>query len=323
MSADGPSGHRVNPVLQAVLKLFAAPRVQIRQHYAKVRKFQRLLAGPTRRYRAFDRAILSQDGSHEIPVRVFQPDDRRHGGALLFFHGGGWVTGDIDSYTPACAALADATGRLVFSVDYRLAPEHPFPAGFDDCLRVAEVLLREPGVAGLDDPSEVVLIGDSAGGNLAAAVSLQLRTLGSPMPGRQVLIYPATWFDHDPATSPFDSVRRYGTGLRLTAVEVQDYMALYQPRPEARRDPRIAPLLATDLTGQPGTLVLTAEFDLLRDEGEAYGRDLRSAGNDVRIDRIEGALHGFLTLPRFARPVVRAHEVINDFLGSAPEAGRR
>ncbi|MGL5248768.1 MAG: alpha/beta hydrolase fold domain-containing protein, partial [Brooklawnia sp.] len=133
---------------------------------------------------------------------------------------------------------------------------------------------------------------------------------------------PATWPDHDPQTSPFDSVRQFGTGLRLTAREVQDYMTLYEPSPEARADPRIAPLLADDLSGQPTTLVVTAEFDLLRDEGEAYGQALEAAGNAVRIERIDGAYHGFLTLPRFAAPVVRLHGLINDFLGSAPEVAR-
>lgn len=323
MTADGVTGSQLNPVLRAALSLFAAPRLSVREDYPKVRKFQRFLAGPTRRYRALDRAILAEDGSHEIPVRVFQPRERTHGDVLLFFHGGGWVTGDIESYTPVCAALADLTGRPVLSVDYRLAPENPFPAGFDDCRRVAQVLLRDPGLVGVNDVSDIALIGDSAGGNLAAAVSLSLRARGGPMPGRQVLLYPATWFEHDPTSSPFESVRLYGTGLRMTAVEVSDYMALYQPEPQARRNPLIAPLLANDLSGQPSTLVLTAELDLLRDEGEAYGHALRSAGNHVRVERIAGALHGFFVLPRFLRPVAQAHGVINDFLGSAPKVAFR
>ncbi len=323
MSGDDLDHARPNKLVAAIMSLFAAPRLNMQEDYQKVRRFQRLLAGPTGRYQVLDRVILADDESHEIPVRVLLPAERRHQDVLLFLHGGGWVTGDIESYTPACSALADATGRVVLSVDYRLAPEHPFPAGFDDCFRVAEVLLREPGLLDLDDASQITLIGDSAGGNLAAAVCLGLRDLGLPLPGRQVLLYPATWPDHDPQTSPFDSVRQFGTGLRLTALEVQDYMTLYEPSPEARVDPRIAPLLADDLSGQPTTLVVTAEFDLLRDEGEAYGQALVAAGNTVRIERIDGAYHGFLTLPRFAAPVVRLHGLINDFLGSAPEVAQR
>lgn len=324
MSEDGPGDGKPNRVVAAFLRLFAAPRLNMPEDYPKVRRFQRLLAGPTGRYQVLDRVILARDGSHEIPVRVQLPKQRLHQDVLLFMHGGGWVTGDIESYTPACAALADATGRVVLSVDYRLAPENPFPAGFEDCLRVAEVLLREPGLLDLQDAGQIVLIGDSAGGNLTAAVSLRLRELGLPMPSRQVLLYPATWYDHDPQSSPFHSVREYGTGLRLTALEVQQYMELYQPSPEARRQPLIAPLLADDLSNQPATLIVTAEFDLLRDEGEAYGQALQAAGNTVRIERVSGTYHGFLTLPRFASPVVRLHQLINDFLGAeAPQVAGR
>lgn len=322
MSGDDPDRAQPNKLVAAFLSLFSAPRLNMQEDYQKVRRFQRLLAGPTGRYQVLDRVILAKDASHVIPVRVLLPAERRHPDMLLFLHGGGWVTGDIESYTPACAALADATGRVVLSVDYRLAPEQPFPAGFDDCLRVAEVLLREPGLLDLDDASQITLIGDSAGGNLAAAVCLELRDLGLPLPSRQILLYPATWPDHDPQTSPFDSVREFGTGLRLTALEVQDYMTLYAPSPAARLDQRIAPLLADDLSGQPTTLIVTAEFDLLRDEGEAYGQALRAAGSAVRIERVNGAYHGFLTLPRFAAPVVRLHELINAFLDSTPEATR-
>lgn len=317
MSTDEAAGPQINPVVRAVLGLFAAPRLNMREDYRKVRLFQRLAAGPTGRFHTLDRSILAADG-HEIPVRVFLPKELTHDDVLLFFHGGGWVIGNIDSYTPSCAALADATGRIVLSVDYRLAPEHPFPSGLEDCLRVTDVLLRDPDALDLDDLTGLTLIGDSAGGNLAAAVSLTLKERGGPMPSRQILLYPATWYDHDPETSPFDSVREYGAGLRLTAAEVLDYMALYQPDAEARRTPLIAPLLATDLTGQPDTLVVTAEMDLLRDEGEAYAEKLREAGNLVHLERSPGSLHGFMTLPRFAKPVLRLYEVINDFLATTP-----
>lgn len=314
MEPDPAAPTQVSPLLRAMLGLFAAPRLNMREDYRKVRLVQRLMAGPTGRFDTLDRSIVAADDGHEIPVRVFRPKHQTHDDVLLFFHGGGWVIGNIDSYTPSCAALADATGRIVLSVAYRLAPEHPFPAGFEDCLRVTDVLLRDPDALDLDDPGGLTLIGDSAGGNLAAAVSLRLAALGGPQPRRQILLYPATWYDHDPATTPFESVREYGTGLRLTATEVMDYMALYQPDPAARLTPLIAPLLADDLSGQPDTLVVTAEMDLLRDEGEAYAEKLRQAGGFVHLERAQGALHGFMTLPRFAKPVLRLHEVINDFL---------
>ncbi|HIT74351.1 MAG TPA: alpha/beta hydrolase, partial [Candidatus Avipropionibacterium avicola] len=233
---------------------------------------------------------------------------------LLFFHGGGWVTGDIESYTPACATMADLTGCVVASVDYALAPEHPYPQGLDDCYRVTRLLLDDPGRAELDSADRIVLVGDSAGGNLAAAVSLLLRQRGHRTTTRQVLLYPVTHWDHDPASSPFDSVRKHGQGYRLTSTEVQDYLELYVPEPERRRDPLVSPLMATDLTGQPDTLLITAELDLLCDEGEAYGQALAGAGNRVVQHRVDGALHGFIALPRFARGLREAYEVINAFL---------
>ncbi|MCG7307930.1 alpha/beta hydrolase [Brachybacterium sp. ACRRE] len=305
----------MNPLLRAVLRLFAAPRIDMRQDYAKVRRLQRQLAArPIPRFRSLDRQIMSADGEHQIPVRVFSPKERRREDVLLFFHGGGWVTGDIESYTPACATMADLTGCVVASVDYRLAPEHPFPAGLEDCARVARLLLEDPQRAGISDPRRIVLVGDSAGGNLAAVLSLMLRDEGGPVPSRQILLYPVTHWDHDPETSPFASVRRHGSEYRLTDTEVQDYMELYVPDRERRQDPLVAPLMATDLSAQPETLLITAELDLLCDEGEAFGAALAEAGSHAEVHRVDGALHGFITLPRFARPLREAYQHIDAFL---------
>nr|WP_255719126.1 alpha/beta hydrolase [Brachybacterium sp. ACRRE] len=287
----------------------------MRQDYAKVRRLQRQLAArPIPRFRSLDRQIMSADGEHQIPVRVFSPKERRREDVLLFFHGGGWVTGDIESYTPACATMADLTGCVVASVDYRLAPEHPFPAGLEDCARVARLLLEDPQRAGISDPRRIVLVGDSAGGNLAAVLSLMLRDEGGPVPSRQILLYPVTHWDHDPETSPFASVRRHGSEYRLTDTEVQDYMELYVPDRERRQDPLVAPLMATDLSAQPETLLITAELDLLCDEGEAFGAALAEAGSHAEVHRVDGALHGFITLPRFARPLREAYQHIDAFL---------
>ncbi|MDI3331851.1 MAG: alpha/beta hydrolase [Micrococcus sp.] len=296
--------------------MFAAPRLNMREDYGKVRRVQRRLATLTApRYRTPYREASIDDGGDPVPVRVFQPKERRREDVLLFFHGGGWVTGDIVSYTSACTTMADLTGCVVASVDYRLAPEHPFPAGLEDCYRAARTLLEDPQRAGVEDAARIVLVGDSAGGNLVAAVSLLLRERGYRGASRQILLYPVTHWDHDPETSPFASVHRHGEGYRLTNTEVQDYFELYVPDPEQRRDRRVAPLMATDLSGQPETLLITAELDLLCDEGEAYGRALEEAGNTVQVHRVAGALHGFIVLPRFSRSLREAYEVINAFLG--------
>lgn len=299
---------------RAVLGLFAAPRLNMREDYEKVRRAQRALTRtPRDPYRILDHAVRADDG-REIPVRIFLPRVVTRAGVLLFFHGGGWVTGDIDTYTATCRTMADRTGQVVCSVDYRLAPEYPHPAGLDDCLRVVEAILERPTIADAAGPEQVTLIGDSAGGNLAAAVCLALRERGRTLPGAQILLYPVTQWDHDPRTSPYPSVGEYGTGLRLTSQEVRDYLEMYQPDPSLRTTPLVSPLAAEDLSGQPRTLIITAGLDLLRDEGEAYGRALRQAGTPTRIERIDGALHGFITWPRFARPVVAAYDHITSFL---------
>lgn len=312
--ANGTPTTRVNRLVRAVLGLFAAPRIDVREDYEKVRRAQRALAwtrvDPDH---VFDRTVPSEDG-HEIPVRVFLPREERRAGVLLFFHGGGWTIGDVATYTSACRTMADLTGRIVCSVDYRLAPEHPYPAGLEDCLRVAEVLLADPWLAEADSPADITLIGDSAGGNLAAAVSLSLRERGGAMPGAQILLYPVTQWNHDEETSPFPSVREFGTGLRLTSAEVQAYVELYQPDAAMRRHPLVSPLEAADLSHLPRTLVMTAELDLLRDEGEAFGHALRAAGTPSRIERVDGALHGFIMLPRFTRHVTGSYELIDSFL---------
>jgi acetyl esterase len=310
----------VNPLLRLALRLLAFARFDVREDYERVRRLQRQLAAlPSARYRTppWDTFSDSGDG-HRVPVRVFTPREQRRDELLLFFHGGGWVTGDIESYTPACATMADLTGCRVASVDYRLAPEHPFPAGLEDCYGAARGLLQNPSRAGLTDAEKIVLVGDSAGGNLAAAVSLLLREQGHRVPRRQILLYPVTHWDHDPTTSPFESVRRHGEDYRLTNTEVEDYFDMYVPDPVQRRNRLVSPLMAGDLSAQPDTLLITAELDLLCDEGEAYAHALAEAGNRVSVHRIEHAVHGFITLPRFARPLKEAYELIDAFLDEGP-----
>jgi acetyl esterase len=319
-------GHRPSPRKWLIKKLvapFAAPRLDMSRDYELVRRFQQKLAAmrtpPGRTWEEHRIPGLGEDP--EILVRVFRPRAQHDTTLLLFVHGGGWVTGDIDTYTPACTALAEATGRVVASVNYRLAPEHPFPAGLRDCYRVARTVIEDPDRLGAAD--RVVLVGDSAGGNLVAAVSLLLRDEHVRPAAQQILLYPVAHSDHDPATSPFESVREHGEDYRLTNTEVQQDLDLYVPDPRWRSHPLVAPLAAEDLSDQPETLVITAELDLLRDEGEAYGAALRAAGNSVSVHRMPQALHGFITLPRHARPVRRAHRIINAFLGGvrveAPE----
>lgn len=304
----------MNPFFKIILKLLSSPRIDIQEDYQSIRKLQQIFyAKPKKTYRILDDQIYSEDRSHEIGVRVFQPKEQKYSEPILYIHGGGWVIGDIDSYTRACINLADTLGRTIYSVDYRLAPEYPYPAGLKDCFRVAEILLEKLEFTGPGDVSKWIIMGDSAGGNLAAVVSLLLRNRGLTMPYKQVLLYPVTYWDHS-EQSPFKSIRANGHEYGLTIDKIQSYMKLYVPDETARKDYRVAPLMADDLSEQPETLVITAEYDPLCDEGEAYANALFKAGNKVRLHRINNAVHGFITYPKFAAPLDEAYRIMNDFL---------
>ena len=232
---------------------------------------------------------------------------------MLFIHGGGWVTESVDNYERICARMANATGHIVVSVDYRLAPEYPFPTGLEDCYAVAKAIYTNQFILNTR-PEQITLIGDSAGGNLAAALSLMARDRGEFLPRRQVLIYPATNSDYS-EHSPFPSVRENGTDYLLTRGKINDYINLYASCEEDKQNPYFAPILAKDLSNQPRTLIITAELDPLRDEGEAYGKRLLEAGNEVEIHRIKDAFHGFFALGIKSFHVQESFEYINGFLG--------
>lgn len=294
----------INKFMMAVLKALSYADDNIKENYKFHRTFHNIIHPPFKGpYLFWEHNIARID--YELPVRTFPPAEMRSEEIILFFHGGGWVTGNTDSYAKTCADLATQTGRYVYSLEYRLAPEHRFPCALEDCYAVAKELhlSRE----------RVVLMGDSAGGNLAAAVSLLAAERGEFRVNKQILLYPLTYHDHT-SNSPFLSVTKYGTNYLLTSKKICDYMDLYAPDEKDRTSPYLAPLLSENLYGQPETLIVTAEYDPLRDEGEAYGEKLRRFGNSVSIVRIKDALHGFFSLPiRFAH-VRLCYGVINAFL---------
>lgn len=270
-------------------------------------------------YEKWDRVVVS--GDREVPIRVYPaPKDGAEDRLILFFHGGGWVTENVNTYNAVCKAMASRLKCRVVSVDYRLAPEYPFPCGLEDCYTVARELFLHPQFLGVP-PENITLVGDSAGGNLAAALSLMARDRGEFRVSRQVLIYPATYNDHGD-DSPFASVRENGTDYLLTSAAVQDYMELYESDPADRENPYFAPLLCPDLSNQPDTLVITAEYDPLRDEGEEYGFRLRRSGNSVRIFRMRDALHGFFSMRDTFAHVRKAYQLIQEFLELEDEKGQ-
>ncbi len=298
----------INKVVRAALKAISYRDIDIKNNYLQYRNFVNLANKPIKPiYNTWDCAV--DTGRHAVPVRIFSPEESGDYPVLLFFHGGGWVTGNIDSYSKICANMAKMTNHKVVSVDYRLAPEYPFPAGLEDCYQVAKAFITNKEI----NKREVTLIGDSAGGNLAAGLSLLAKKRNEFKVDSQILIYPATYNDHS-ETSPFKSVHDNGTDYLLTTKKINDYMDLYISDKENLKSPYFAPLLETDLTNQPDTLIITAEYCPLRDEGEEYGKKLREAGNNVSIYRVKDALHGYFALPIRFPQVKLSYEIINSFL---------
>lgn len=320
----------INRAALAAMKAAGRLAPDIRSSYKAIRVAEDVAAAagfPDPRCRVEDAFVPAGDG-HEVPCRVFTPLDidfsLREGlqvsedyrGTVLFFHGGGWANGDVGYYSDACAHMAVRLGRRVASVEYRRAPEHRFPCAAEDCYAVARALFAGEFLPDAR-PERVVLLGDSAGGNLAAAVSLMARDRGEFLPRAQVLLYPALNDDYDPATSPFDSVRENGEGYLLSVRDVSGYLDMYAPDPADRRSPYFAPLLSTDLSRQPRTLVVTAEYCPLRDEGEEYARRLALAGNDARSHRVADAVHGFLLHPWAQSKIDDAYQAMERFLDGA------
>lgn len=294
------------------LKVASTPHLNLKKYYRQYRKLLEALMAPFKppHHKLIDHKIMV--GDREIPIRVFIPEKNFQNKVLIFYHGGGWVTGNIDTYSNVCANLADRTKHLVISVDYRLAPEYPFPNGLEDCYHATREIFTHLEL--IDSAMEdITLIGDSAGANLAAVVSLMARDRGEFFPTKQILIYPATNYDHS-KNSPYKSVVENGENYVMTSKRIQDYMDFYVPNEEDRKSPYVAPILSTDLSKQPKTLMITAEFDPLRDEGEAYGHKLKEFGNDVIIYRIKDALHGFFSNPLNITHNDQAYEKINLFL---------
>jgi acetyl esterase len=239
--------------------------------------------------RVENRSIPGPAGA--IPVRVYAADGiATPAPALVYFHGGGWVIGSLETHDPFCRALANRTGAVVVSVDYRLAPEARYPAAAEDCYAVTRWIAEHGAELGIDG-TRLAVGGDSAGGNLAAAVGLMARDRKGPALRHQLLIYPVT--DADFATA---SYRDNADGYMLTRDVMQWFWNHYVPDAGQRRDAYAAPLRAVDLSGLPPATVQTAEFDPLRDEGEAYAKRLQGAGIATTLTRYDGQIHGFAAM---------------------------
>lgn len=263
-----------------------------------------------------DRSIDGSDG--EVPIRIYEPseDPDPDRPLILYFHGGGWVIGSIDTHDGSCRKLSDESGYPVVSVDYRLAPEHPFPAGLRDCYAALEWAGDAAGdrdAAGNEgdtiaaDSDRIVLAGDSAGANLAAATALLARDRDGPDIAAQLLVYPPT----GDATET-ESYAENGEGYFLTAEEMAWFQDHYLADDIQQGNVYAAPRLAVDLSGLPPATILTAGFDPLRDDGAAYADRLEAAGVPVTYRNYDDMIHGFFGMVQEPANFERAHEAYDD-----------
>jgi acetyl esterase len=307
----------ISPALQAVLDASAAADVPpiselpIAEARESAMAFASLGAGPKEElFGIDDREIPGPAGL--IPVRVYTPidtEDARPG--VVYLHGGGWVFMGIETHDWICRRLAKESGAVVVSVDYRLAPEHPFPAPLDDCYAAVKWVVDHAGDFGVD-PARVAVAGDSAGGNLSAAVTLRARAAGDVPLVAQVLIYPVTDASLDTA-----SYAENGKGFMLESDSMRYFWDAYLG-PDGDPDDAFASVLrAADLADLPPALVITAEYDPLRDEGEAYGRRLDGFDVPTTVTRYDGVVHGFLGMREIVPEADQAMAEIAAFLGRA------
>lgn len=295
----------MNKAVRLALKALSSADIEVSKTYRLERSVSSIKSPVTNvLYQKFDKVLNC--GGREIPVRLYPPESESKG-LIIYFHGGGWVKETVDTYNGICKAIAQKTSFTVASVEYALAPENKFPLPLEDCYLATRHFLT------LGEYSPIILAGDSAGGNLSAAVCLKLRDNSEPLPDAQILIYPCLNNDHT-KNSPYPSIRENGDDYILTSKRICEYTSLYVDQSE-RHNPYFAPLLAKDFSSLPKTLVVTAEFDPLRDEGEEYAKRLVGSGVDAQVFRIKDAVHGFLSLPATFQSVAAFYNKLTEFAG--------
>ncbi|RSN64681.1 alpha/beta hydrolase [Actinomadura sp. WAC 06369] len=260
--------------------------------------------------------VTARTSAGELPLRIYTPAEADAYGLLVYFHGGAFFLGSLETHDHVARSLAAETGLKVVSAGYRRAPEHAFPAGLDDCTAAVRWAAANGASLGWDGTT-LAVAGDSSGGTYAAAVAAQARDDGFDRITHQVLYYPSLDLDFDPARYP--SLRENAVGHGLETAALKPFNAFYLDSGADPADPRVSPIKRADLTGLPPALIVTGELDPLRDEGEEYGRRLRDAGVDAVVSRYPGAGHGFVQHFSWIPEYHRVYAETRDFL--APRGG--
>ncbi len=273
------------------------------------RKAEIIKASPEPVGRVYEKRFTHEKSGEPIRVKIYEPEGDGPWPVVIFYHGGGWVWMNPETHDNNARSICKRTHALVVSVDYRLAPENPFPAGVNDAYG-ALLWVHENASALKGDPKRIAVAGDSAGGNLSAVVAQLTRNRRGPKLSAQVLIYPGT----DMTRLDRPSHAKFGDGFLLDLNLLEWFKTRYEPDRSRWARPELSPILARDLSGLAPALVITAGFDPLRDEGAAYAERLKSAGVETVYKNFEGQLHGFITYDRFIGKSDDALDLIAGFL---------
>lgn len=255
-----------------------------------------------------DNVEITTRDNHSIKARIYKPSAAEGLPVIIYYHGGGFVIYDLDSHDRVCRRLAETNDAIVVSVDYRLAPEYKFPTPVHDCydafLWTSENIKKYGG-----DVDKISVAGDSAGGNLATVTCINAKEQGGPSIHSQILIYPTV-----DATFQFASIERNGNGYLLTKEKMKWFVDQYANDESDKLNPLMSPIYQDDLVGLPPAFVFTAEYDPLVDEGAAYAQKLKDAGVHTKYKMYDGMIHGFINMPKLAKPCLTAHQDIKSFL---------
>lgn len=298
-----------------IVKKFSNKDISVKENLQLYRNFQKIL-NPIHKKAKYEDIKISLT-HRDIKVRVFNDfNDNKEHKIIIFLHGGGWVSGSIDSYTNFCHRLSKETNRIVLLIDYRLAPENPFPAGFDDCFDITYLVVKNIKNLNLKT-KDICLMGDSAGANLVAAIAHRSRDERKFKISKMILLYPTLQNDYSLKT-PYKSVIQNGYDYMLTRKVLKEYTMMYVSTEDDLYDPYCAPLLDDNFKKLPESLIITCNLDPLRDEGRHYVEKLKEAKN--KVTHVEyNVMHAYMSNKMYKEETNETYNVINKFLGDNNE----
>lgn len=305
----------MDKILFKAIKEVSNKEISIKNNYKLFRIIENIMNKSIFNNNKYEDVVFNLK-DREIKGRVFYPPSEKKG-LVIFIHGGGWVSGSVESYTNTCIEMAKELKRTIISIDYRLAPEYPYPNGFNDCYETVKLIMDNLDKVGVKR-KDVCLMGDSAGGNLVAAISIKAKIKREFRISKQILLYPALYLDYSKNTK-HKSVIEKGKDYLLTQKQLQEYVALYVSDKKDLDSPFVSPLKGKFLFAQPDTLIITADHDPLKDEAKSYALKLKMHFNRVHLYTITGSIHGFFNSPLGKKHKENAYKKINKFLGDIDE----